>query len=116
MRMRGLYGVLASALLLVALPVPTASASGAARTEGPEVVVAGEAPSPSPSLGSVQHRTAELPGTADDDAHDFEKTYLAVVSFLFLAFLVGGSLLFYLWRRSRTTREVVRERHVSSSD
>jgi hypothetical protein len=41
------------------------------------------------------------PGDSDADAQDFDQVPLVVFSFVFLADLVGGSLLFYLWRRSR---------------
>jgi hypothetical protein len=51
------------------------------------------------------------PGVNDADARDFDRTPLVVISFLFLGVLVGGSLLFYLWRRNRRTRQPVHPPH-----
>jgi hypothetical protein len=65
---------------------------------------------PSPTLGSTPQPGVNPPGVNDADPKDFDRVPLVVISFIFLAALVGGSLLFYLWRRSRQTREPVRRR------
>ena len=76
----------------------------------------------SPTLGSTQHSPAlgstpqaavrdgdaegvNLPGDADAEPADFGGTPL-VLALLFLGLLVGGWVVFHLWRRSRTTREL----------
>jgi len=64
--------------------------------------------SPSPTLGSTPQPGVNPPGDSDADADDFDQVPLVVISFLALGLLVGGSVLFYLWRRSRPTREKVR--------
>jgi hypothetical protein len=119
--MRAIYVVLLTAFVMLA---PPGSASGSESPERAEAVAVGAVveavvsaeATPSPTLGSTPQRGTDLPGSADGDSQDFEKTYLAVVSFLFLAFLVGSSVLFYLWRRSRKTREILRERHLTRTE
>jgi len=61
--------------------------------------------SPSPTLGSTPQAGVNPAGAGDGDANDYNRVPLVVGSFLFLALLVGGSLLFYLRRRTRETRE-----------
>ncbi|TDD19521.1 hypothetical protein E1218_23950 [Kribbella turkmenica] len=65
---------------------------------------------PSPTLGSTPYPGVNPPGDADSDPSDFDQVPLAVGSFLFLALLVGGSLVFYLWRRNRRSRTDVSPR------
>ncbi|HEY4567940.1 MAG TPA: hypothetical protein VIH10_00700 [Kribbella sp.] len=59
----------------------------------------------SPTLGSTPQAGVNPAGPGDGDANDYSRVPLVVVSFLFLALLVGGSLLFYLRRRTRESRE-----------
>jgi hypothetical protein len=65
------------------------------------VAIQAAADTPSPTLGSTPQPGVNPPGDADADPSDFDQVPLAVGSFLFLGALVGGSILFYLWRRSR---------------
>jgi hypothetical protein len=67
----------------------------------PVGIQAPAADTPSPTLGSTPQPGVNPPGDADADPSDFDQVPLAVGSFLFLGALVGGSILFYLWRRSR---------------
>jgi hypothetical protein len=96
-------------LLLAGFVLLLTSAAGSADFGQSGVAVqAPVADSPSPTLGSTPQPGVNPPGDTDADASDFDQTPLVVISFLFLALLVGGSLLFYLWRRSRSTREPAR--------
>jgi hypothetical protein len=104
--MRRACVLLLTGLVLVVTLAGVPTAVGAADRDG-HIRVAGPAPAadvPSPTLGSMPQPGVNPPGDADADASDFDQVPLAVASFLFLGLLVGGSLLFYRWRRSRQTR------------
>ncbi|WP_433167378.1 hypothetical protein [Kribbella sp. CA-247076] len=101
--MRRLCVVLLTGLVLLLTPAGVSAA--AAGGEQTQVVQVPAADSPSPTLGSTANPGANPPGDADADASDFDQVPLAVGSFVFLALLVGGSLVFYLWRRNRQSKE-----------
>ncbi|MEU0095463.1 hypothetical protein [Kribbella sp. NPDC006257] len=104
--MRWVRGVVLLGVLVAALSLPV---SGPAVGPGPvQAVAVTPSPTPTPTLGSTPQPAVDPPGTADGDAHDFDDAGLAVISFVFLAALVGSSILFYFWRRSRKTRELLR--------
>ncbi|GAB2642630.1 hypothetical protein [Kribbella swartbergensis] len=92
-----------SGLVLVATMAGASAAAGATdhTRQSPVSVQAPAADTPSPTLGSTPQPGVNPPGDADADPSDFDQVPLAVGSFLFLGALVGGSILFYLWRRSR---------------
>jgi hypothetical protein len=107
--MRRLYVLLLTGLVLVVTFAGFRTATGADR--GGQIRVAEPAFAadvPSPTLGSTPQPGVNPPGDADADPSDFDQVPLAVASFLFLGLLVGGSLLFYLWRRGRRTRETAK--------
>ena len=104
--MRRACVLLLTGLVLVVTLVGVPTAMGADRGGG--IRVAGSVPAadvPSPTLGSTPQPGVNPPGDADADPSDFDQVPLAVASFLVLGLLVGGSLLFYLWRRSRRPRD-----------
>jgi len=110
--MRRLYVLVLIGLLLAVTSVGLRAAAGpvALRGDSRASTMARAAPSASPTLGSTPQPGVNPPGDADADPSDFDQVPLIVISFLFLGMLVGGSILFYLWRRSRRTREPVRQR------
>ena len=62
------------------------------------------ADSPSPTLGSTPQPGVNPPGDNDGDAADFSQVWLGVLAPLTIVVLVGGSIAFYLIRRSRRSR------------
>jgi hypothetical protein len=101
--MRGVCFLLLSGLAVVGTFAVLPTARGSA-DRGSQTHVAAQAPAavtPSPTLGSTPQLGVNPPGDADADPSDFDQVPLVVISFVFLGLLVGGSLLFYLWRRSR---------------
>jgi hypothetical protein len=110
--MRRLRILLLAGLVLVVTSAGVHATAGSADRGGRTraAVQAPVADTPSPTLGSTPQPGVNPQGDTDADPSDFDQTPLAVISFLFLGLLVGGSLLFYLWRRSRRTRELARQR------
>jgi len=110
--------VLSGVLLICTVGfTPAAGAAGvesarpaAVRVLGGHDVPAADSLSPPLSAGSMSRPLADLPNDNDGDAADYDQVWLVVISFLFLAALVGSSLGFYLWRRSRKSRALLRER------
>jgi hypothetical protein len=110
--------LLLTGLVLVATSAGVSAAAVPADRLGRSGAIAAQVPAadtPSPTLGSTPQPGVNPPGVNDGDARDFDRTPLAVISFLFLGALVGGSLLFYLWLRNRRPREPVHQHPDSGS-
>ncbi len=62
------------------------------------------ADSPSPTLGSTPQTGVNPPDDNDGDAADYSQVSLAVLAPLTIGVVIGGSIVFYLVRRSRRNR------------
>jgi hypothetical protein len=62
------------------------------------------ADSPSPTLGSTPQAGVNPPDDNDGDAADYSQVPLGVLAPLTIVAVVGGSIVFYLVRRSRRNR------------
>ena len=106
-----------TAAVLVGLAVPTtagaqelqagdASVPAISRTAlvAADSAVLPMADSPSPTLGSTPQPGVNPPGDNDGDAADFSQVWLGVLAPLTIVVVVGGSIAFYLIRRSRRSR------------
>lgn len=113
-RLRGL--LLTGLILVLASAGATTATATSADQVGQTTAAAVQVPAadtPSPSLGSTPQPGVNPPGDSDADPSDFNEVRLVLIAFLVLAALIGGALLFYLWRRR--TREQVRRTHDAGS-